>query len=407
MNSLLRRDLRLATRAGGGFGLGLVFFLIVVVLVPFGVGPQTTILSQIAAGILWVAALLAALLSLDRIFALDQEDGALALLATAPIPLEMVGVAKAIAHWLTTGLPLSIAAPVLGVLLQLQPSAYVFVAATLLLGTPALSMIGTFGAALTVGIRRGGLLLSLLVLPLYVPTLIFGAEAVRRGAQGLDATTPLLMLGGITAGSFALLPFDDYRQGSTVKIIYLHVPSAFMAINTWIMMLVGSLIWLVRRQHVSALAAKAAAPIGLTMTLIALLTGAIWGQPMWGTYWAWDPRLTSFLILFLFYLGYMALWAAIDDPDTAADLTSVLCIVGSVFAVLSRYAVKFWNQGLHQGTSVPLATGERTVSDIFFVPLAISSVGFILLFIALVLLRTRTEIRSRRLRALQLRESRR
>tara|TARA_R110002051_G_scaffold14460_6_gene46850 strand:- start:15883 stop:16614 length:732 start_codon:yes stop_codon:yes gene_type:complete len=215
----------------------------------------------------------------------------------------------------------------------------------------------------------------------------------------------LFLVTGLAWGFF-FTP-DDYRQGSTVKIIYLHVPSAFMAINTWIMMLVGSLIWLVRRQHVSALAAKAAAPIGLTMTLIALLTGAIWGQPMWGTYWAWDPRLTSFLILFLFYLGYMALWAAIDDPDTAADLTSVLCIVGSVFAVLSRYAVKFWNQGLHQGTSVPLATGERTVSDIFFVPLAISSVGFILLFIALVLLRTRTEIRSRRLRALQLRESRR
>tara|TARA_R110002072_G_scaffold148337_1_gene295772 strand:- start:195 stop:926 length:732 start_codon:yes stop_codon:yes gene_type:complete len=214
----------------------------------------------------------------------------------------------------------------------------------------------------------------------------------------------LFLLTGLVWGFF-FTP-DDYRQGSTVKIIYLHVPAAFMAINTWIMMLVASLIWLVRRQHVSALAAKAAAPIGLTMTLIALLTGAIWGQPMWGTYWAWDPRLTSFLILFLFYLGYMALWAAIDDPDTAADLTSVLCIVGSVFAVLSRYAVKFWNQGLHQGTSVPLATGGRTVSDVFFIPLAISSIGFILLFIALVLLRTRTEIRRRRVRALHMRESR-
>jgi heme exporter protein C len=131
---------------------------------------------------------------------------------------------------------------------------------------------------------------------------------------------------------------DDFRQGSTVKIIYLHVPSAMMAINAWVMMLVASLVWLIRRHHVSALAAKAAAPVGVTFTLIALFTGAIWGQPMWGTWWAWDPRLTSFLILFLFYLGYMALWAAIEDPDTAADLTSVLCLVGSVFAVLSRYA---------------------------------------------------------------------
>ena len=147
---------------------------------------------------------------------------------------------------------------------------------------------------------------------------------------------------------------DDYRQGSTVKIIYLHVPSALMAINAWFMMLVASVIWLIRRHHVSALAAKAAAPIGMTMTMVALITGALWGQPMWGTWWAWDPRLTSFLILFLFYLGYIALWLAIDNPDTAADLTSMLCIVGSVFAILSRYAVNFWNQGLHQGASLSL-----------------------------------------------------
>ena len=203
---------------------------------------------------------------------------------------------------------------------------------------------------------------------------------------------------------FFLTP-DDFRQGSTVKIIYLHVPAALMAINAWMMMLVASLIWLVRRHHVSALAAKAAAPVGITMTLIALMTGAIWGQPMWGTYWAWDPRLTSFLILFLFYLGYMALWAAIDDPDTAADLTSVLCMVGSVFALLSRYAVNFWNQGLHQGASLSLDK-EENVSDVFFFPLLVCIAGFVLLFFALVLLRTRTEIRARRVRALQLREVR-
>ena len=196
---------------------------------------------------------------------------------------------------------------------------------------------------------------------------------------------------------------DDYRQGSTVKIIYLHVPSALMAINAWFMMLITSLVWLVRRHHVSALAARAAAPIGIVMTLIALITGAIWGQPMWGTWWAWDPRLTSFLILFLFYLGYIALWEAIEDPDTAADLTSVLCIVGSVFAVLSRYAVNFWNQGLHQGTSVPVATGERSVADVFFVPLVICMVGFGVLFLGLVLIRTQTEIRARRARALEAR----
>ncbi|HSG57153.1 MAG TPA: heme ABC transporter permease [Paracoccaceae bacterium] len=191
--------------------------------------------------------------------------------------------------------------------------------------------------------------------------------------------------------------------GSTVKIIYIHVPSALMAINAWMMMLVASLIWLIRRHHVSALAAKAAAPVGVTMTLIALVTGAIWGEPMWGTYWAWDPRLTSFMILFLFYLGYMALWAAIDNPDTAADLTSVLCIVGSVFAVLSRYAVNFWNQGLHQGASLSLDKKEN-VADVFYIPLLICIAGFVLLFVTLVLVRTRTEIRARRIQALIARE---
>ena len=193
--------------------------------------------------------------------------------------------------------------------------------------------------------------------------------------------------------------------GSTVKMIYLHVPSALMAINAWLMMLVASLIWLIRRHHVSALAAKAAAPVGIAMTLMALVTGAIWGQPTWGTWWVWDPRLTSFLILFLFYLGYVALWSAIEDPDTAADLTSVLCMVGSVFALLSRYAVNFWNQGLHQGASLSMDKAEN-VSDVYYIPLLISIGGFVLLFIALVILRTRTEIRVRRIGALQARARR-
>ncbi|WP_265501085.1 heme ABC transporter permease [Paracoccus beibuensis] len=198
---------------------------------------------------------------------------------------------------------------------------------------------------------------------------------------------------------------QDFRQGSTVKIVFLHVPAAMMAINIWVMMLVASLIWIIRRHHVSALAAKAAAPIGAVMTLIALTTGAIWGQPMWGTWWEWDPRLTSFLILFLFYVGYIALWSAIEDPDSAADLTGVLCLVGSVFALLSRYAVLFWNQGLHQGASLSVAPGER-MSAVYRHPLYLSMLGFLLLFLALLLIRTRTEIRKRRLAALQAREMR-
>lgn len=207
MIALLARDLQLALRAGGGFGLGLAFFLIVTILVPLGVGPQSALLGTIAPGILWLGALLACLLSLDRLLALDWEDGTLDLLATAPLPLEAAVSVKALAHWITTGLPLVLAAPVLGVLLNLPGPGFLWLVVSLALGTPALSVIGTFGAALTVGLKRGGLLLSLLVLPLYVPTLIFGAEVARRGAIGMDIVTPVLMLAGITAATIALLPF--------------------------------------------------------------------------------------------------------------------------------------------------------------------------------------------------------
>ena len=211
----------------------------------------------------------------------------------------------------------------------------------------------------------------------------------------------LCLMVGLIWGFFFTPDADKF--GSTVKIIYLHVPAAMMAISAWMMMLVTSLIWLIRRHHVSALSAKAAAPVGLTFTVIGLVTGAIWGEPMWGTWWAWDPRLTSFLILALFYLGYLALWEAVEDKDTAADLTSVLCIVGSVFAFLSRYAVLFWNQGLHQGASLSMDKTEH-VSDVYWLPLVVCIAGFVLLFVTLVLLRTRTEIRARRLSALLARE---
>ena len=213
----------------------------------------------------------------------------------------------------------------------------------------------------------------------------------------LAVISTVCLVAGLFWGFF-LTP-DDYKQGSTVKIIYIHVPSALVAINAWFMMLVASLIWLIRRHHVSALASKAAAHVGVVMTMIALVTGAFWGQPMWGTWWAWDPRLTSFLILFLFYLGYIALWAALDNPDTAADLTSVLCIVGTVFSVLSRYAVNFWNQGLHQGATLSLDK-EENISDVFYFPLLLAIAGFVLLFLVLTLVGTRAEIRQRRAAAL-------
>ena len=207
MRALVLRDIRLAIRAGGGFGLGLAFFLMVAVLVPLGVGPEGALLARIAPGILWVGALLACLLSLDRMFALDFEDGSLDLLAVSPLPLEGVAAMKALAHWLVTGLPLVVISPVLGLLLSLQPSGYFWLVVSLACGSPALSLIGGFGAALTVGLKRGGFILSLIVLPMYVPTLVFGAEVVRRGAAGSDVTVPLLLLAAISLGSAAVLPF--------------------------------------------------------------------------------------------------------------------------------------------------------------------------------------------------------
>lgn len=207
MMALLIRDLRLALRAGGGFGLGLAFFLLLATLVPLAVGPQTSLLAPIAPGILWLGALLSCLLSLDRLWALDAEDGSLDLLATAPIPLEGAATVKATVHWLTTGLPLTLAAAPLSLLLFLPGQAVPWLVLSLLIGTPALSWLGTFGAALTVGLKRGSLLMSLLVLPLYIPTLVFGAEVTRRGAEGLPLGTPLALLAAITLGCVALLPF--------------------------------------------------------------------------------------------------------------------------------------------------------------------------------------------------------
>ncbi|MCY4307973.1 MAG: heme ABC transporter permease CcmC [Rhodobacteraceae bacterium] len=184
---------------------------------------------------------------------------------------------------------------------------------------------------------------------------------------------------------------DDFRQGSTVKIIFVHVPSTLMAINCWLMMLLSSIIWMVRRHRISILAAKAAAPVGLSFTLVALISGGLWGQPMWGTFWAWDPRLTSFLILFLHYITYQLIWIYIADRESAANISSLVCLVGSVFALLSRYAVNLWSQGLHQGATLSLDQ-ETNIHNAYYLPLIICIVGFVLLFITLVLVRTRTEI---------------
>ncbi|MEO1494139.1 MAG: heme exporter protein CcmB [Pseudomonadota bacterium] len=205
--ALLRRDIALALQLGGGGGIGIGFFVLCVVLVPLGVGPEGGTLARIAAGMLWIAALLAALLSLDRLFQADYEDGSLDQFMLSPMPLEQIVLVKAIAHWLTTGLPMVIAAPVLGVMLNLPVDVLPVLIAGMAIGTPALSLVGAIGAAITVGVRRGGLLLSILVLPLYIPTLIFGARAVENALLALDPVPALALTAAITLVSAAMAPF--------------------------------------------------------------------------------------------------------------------------------------------------------------------------------------------------------
>jgi heme exporter protein B len=206
--ALLVRDMRLAVRVGGGALIGVLFFLIVVTLTPFAIGPDLALLARIGPAILWIGALLASLLALDRLIAMDHEDGSLDLMLTARVPLELAVAAKALAHWLTTGLPLVVASPLLGLLLNLEPKATGAVALTLLAGTPALTFIGLIGAALTVTLRRGGLLLAVLVLPLTVPVLIFGVAASNAAVVGpVPFGTPFAILVALTLMSLVVGPF--------------------------------------------------------------------------------------------------------------------------------------------------------------------------------------------------------
>jgi heme exporter protein B len=205
--SLVRRDLVLSWRQGGGAGTALGFFLTVVVLLPIGLGPDQNLLQRLAPGLLWIALLLSVLLSADRIFQQDYEDGSLDIMAMGPLPLELVALAKSIAHWLSTSLPLAVAAPLLGFLINLQPEAILPLALAMGAGSVTLSLLAAIGAAVTVGLRRGGLLVSVLVLPLYVPVLIFGVGASQAPGAGPDIATPsLFILLALALASLVLAP---------------------------------------------------------------------------------------------------------------------------------------------------------------------------------------------------------
>jgi len=205
--ALVGRDLHLALRQGSDATIAVMFFVLCVVLFPFGVGPEPNILARIAAGVIWVAALLASLLSLERLFQNDYEDGSLELLSLTALPLEAVVLAKTLAHWLVTGVPLLVAAPLLAVLLNMEAGGFGVLVLTLAIGTPILSLIGSIGAALTLGARRGGVLISLLILPLYIPVLIFGAGAIDAAVTGMTPRPHLLLLAGILAGCLPLAPW--------------------------------------------------------------------------------------------------------------------------------------------------------------------------------------------------------
>ena len=204
---ILVRDLRISMRQGSDIVVVVMFFVITVALFPFGVGPEGNILARIAAGVVWVCAMLATLLSLDRMFLNDYEDGSLEQLALAPLPLEAVVLAKAGAHWLVTGLPLILAAPILATLLNMAPEGYLTLFVAMLLGTPTLSLIGAIGASLTLGARRAGVLVSVLVLPLYIPVLIFAVGAIDAASMSLTARPHLLILAAMLVGALPLAPW--------------------------------------------------------------------------------------------------------------------------------------------------------------------------------------------------------
>ncbi len=205
--AIVRRDARLAFRQGTDTLMTLAFFVIAVVLFPFGVGPEPNVLARIGGGVVWVAALLASMLALERLFQADYEDGGLELLALTPMPLAAVALAKVLAHWLATGLPLAVAAPALAVMMNMHADVLGVLIGALLLGTPTLSLIGAIGAGLILGARRGGVLLALLVLPLFIPVLVFGVSAVEMAAQGLSPAASLLILGGMFLAALALAPW--------------------------------------------------------------------------------------------------------------------------------------------------------------------------------------------------------
>jgi heme exporter protein C len=220
---------------------------------------------------------------------------------------------------------------------------------------------------------------------------------VQRALPWLAVLTALMLLLGLVLSAIAP---DDYQQGATVKIMFIHVPNAWLSMFVWGVMSVAALGTLVWRHPLADVAQKAAAPLGACFTLLALVTGSLWGRPMWGTYWEWDARMTSVLVLFLLYLGIIALWRAVEDPARAGRAAAILTLVGAINIPIIKFSVDWWNT-LHQPASV-FRLGGPTVASSLLYPLLVMGIGFMLLFVTLLLAAMRNEILKRRIRTLQL-----
>ena len=428
MRALLARELRLAWRSGAEILNPLWFFLIVITLFPFGVGAAPQLLAQIAPGVVWVAALLAALLVMDRLFRDDWQDGSLEQLMLLPTPLVAVVLVKVVAHWMMSGLPLLIVSPLAALLLGMSLHDAGVLALTLLLGTPTLSFLGAVGVGLTVGLKRGGVLLSLLVLPLAVPLLIFATAACQAAAAGLPVSGYLAMLAAFLTASASMwkalhqlaiperlyrlcgcwIPWlaalsalllviglgwgfgfapADYQQGESYRIMYLHVPAAMWSMGLYLAMAVAAFVGVVWQIKMADLAIAALAPVGAVCTLVALVSGAAWGKPMWGTWWIWDARLTSELVLLFLYAGVIALWHAFDDRRLAGRAAGILVLVGVVNLPIIHYSVYWWNT-LHQGST----NLQQTIDPSMRLPLRICIFAFLMLSVTLTLMRLRNLI---------------
>ena len=461
--AILIRDMRIAVRVGGGALMGVLFFLVVVTLIPFALGPDLALLKRIGPAILWLAALLASLLALDRLFVADHDDGSLDLILMGRAPLEIVVAAKGLAHWLTTGLPLVIAAPLIGLFLNLDAPAAGALVLTLLgrhagadlhrahwrrdRGDAPPRRAVARGSGLAAhragahfrrrGRQCGGDRADPVRYAVYHPVCADAGEpgrgAVRRGGgaaagNGIrcggqelpmaisDLANPtrflafanrtIPWLGGLAVVAFAfginqtIVAPDDYQQGATVKIMFLHVPGAWLGMLGWGVMTIAALGTLVWRHPLADVAAKATAPIGAAFTLMCLVTGSLWGRPMWGTYWVWDARLTSVLLLFLLYLGVIALWRTVEDPSRAARAAAILTLVGAIDLPIIKFSVEWWNT-LHQPASV-FRMGGPTIDASILIPLFIMTIAFTLTFATLVLAAMRNEILRRRVRTLRL-----